>query len=52
MCDSGPRGVENAVSNADRVRMASKRLRSPYMGLVASLLGFVLGGVTYLRGSR
>lgn len=39
-------------SDAERVVVMQKRLRSPYLGLVAALLGFVLGGVTYLRGSR
>jgi hypothetical protein len=37
---------------ADRADMTRKPHRSPYMGLVASLLGFVLGGLSYLRGSR
>lgn len=37
---------------AERVGVMQKRLRSPYVGLVAGLLGFVLSGVTYLRGSR
>ena len=46
------RGVTALGLRADREDMTRKRLRSPYMGLVASLLGFVLSGVSYLRASK
>jgi len=29
-----------------------KRLHTPYVGLVAGVVGFLVGGVSYLRGSR
>jgi hypothetical protein len=29
-----------------------KRLRTPYVGLVAGAVGFLVGGVSYLRATR
>jgi hypothetical protein len=38
-------------AHADIEGVMRKRLRSPYLGLVASLIGFAVGGISY-RGSR
>ena len=44
------RGLMLVVASADKSWVT--RIRSPYVGLLASALGFLLGGACYLRGSR